>query len=147
MFSKEALVSMADGTFKPISSIIKGDVILNKFYQKCNVLEINVHQDQKCKLIQLNNDTTPFGVSPNSIVLCHYRTPNSLKSEYCYISTAYTKNSILKSNLRLFSPDSDVLIETYTDVENQTLYSLRTSDNSQSYLINKIITTKEPSHY
>ena len=147
MFSKDALVSMADGTFKPISSIIKGDVILNKFYQKCNVLEINTHQNEKCQLIQLNNGTTSFHSSPNSIILCYYKTPNALKSEYCKLSNAYINNSILKSNLRLFSPDSDVIIEKYIDVENQTLYSLRTSDNSQSYLINKIITTKEPSHY
>ena len=147
MFSREALVSMADGTFKPINTIIKGDVILNKFYQRCNVLDINVHQDKKCVLLQLNNGTTPFHSSPNSVVLCHYKCANALKSSYCPLSEAYTNNSILKSNLRLFSPDSDVLVEKYQDAENQTLYSLHTSDNSQSYLINKIITTKEPSHY
>ena len=31
MFSEEALVSMANGTFKSIKSIVRGDLILNKF--------------------------------------------------------------------------------------------------------------------
>jgi hypothetical protein len=146
MFSEEALISMADGTFKPIGSIVKGDIILNKFKRTTKVLNKQTHNNQECFRVQFNNRTSSFHTSPESIVFCYYRTPDyTLKSQYCHLSHVYDNNGFIKADLKIFSPDSDVLIESYTLSDPVTLYSLYTSDNSQSYFVNKIITSNHPS--
>ena len=148
MFSADCLISISNGTHKPITSILKGDVIFNKFKVATTVLKIEKHENQPSVRVQLNNGTSSFHVSPDTIVLCYYRLPNNtLKSEYCHISHVHEHNGIIKSNLKLFSPDSDVNIDSYVDAEPTTLYSLYTSDNSQSYLVNGIIVSNNPSHY
>lgn len=148
MYSEEALVSMANGTFKPIKSIVRGDLIQNKFGKKTTVLSLKEHQNEQSIRIQLDNGTGTFHVSPNAIVLGYYRTPElTLKSEYLAISQVKEHNGFLKSDLKLFSPDSDVRIEIYDNAEPRTLYSLTTSDNSKSYKINKIIVSNQPSHW
>jgi hypothetical protein len=148
MFSEDTLVSMANGTFKPISSIVKGDAILNKFKGSTRVLNINTYNNQECIRVQLNNGTNSFYTSPDSIVFCYYRTPDTtLQSEYCHISHVHEVNGYIKSDLKIFSPDSDVSIESYVTSEPTTLYSLHTSDNSQSYLVNKIIVSNNISHH
>jgi len=147
MFSKESIVSMANGTFKHIDSIIKGDIILNKFKQATKVLHIYTYNDVDSIEIQLDNGTNTFYASPQSIFFCYFRTPeHSLKSQYCPISKAYNNNACLKSDLKMFSPDSDVKITKYITSTPTTLYSLYTSDNSQSYLINKTIISHQPSY-
>lgn len=147
MFSEEALISMGDGTFKPIGSIVKGDIILNKFKRTTKVLKKQIHNNQECIRVQLNNGTSSFHTSPKSIVFCYYRMPDySLKSQYCHLSHVYDNNGFIKSDLKIFSPDSDVLIQSYTPSEEVTLYSLDTSDNSQSYFVNKIITSNHHSN-
>lgn len=148
MFSADCLIAMANGTHKPIISILKGDIIFNKFKVPTKVLKIDKYENQQSIFVQLDNGTTSFHVSPYTIVLCYYRLPdNTLKSEYCHISHVHEHNGFIKSNLKLFSPDSDVKIESYVDVEPSTLYSLYTSDNLQSYLVNGIIVSNSPSHY
>jgi hypothetical protein len=149
MFSQESLVSMGNGTLKPIYLIQKGDIILNKFKLPVSVLKVNTYENQSCVRIQFNNGTNTFHSSPNSIVFCYYRLPNhTLKSEYCNISDVHDHNGYLKSNLKLFSPESDIYIDSYIDNNNKcTLYSLQTSDNSQSYFVNKAIVSNIPSHY
>jgi hypothetical protein len=148
MFSADCLISMANGTHKPITSILRGDMIFNKFKVPTKVLKIHTYENQQSIRIQLNNGTTSFHVSPNAIVFCYYRTANStLKSEYCTISKVQENNGYIKSDLKIFSPDSDVNIDSYVDVESSTLYSLDTSDNSQSYLVNKVIVSNIPSCY
>lgn len=148
MFSEDALISMANGTFKPISSIVKGDGILNKFKETTRVLNVNTYNNKECVRVQLNNGTNSFYTSPDSIVFCYYRTPDTtLKSEYCHISHVHEVNGFIKSDLKIFSPDSDVSIESYVTSEPTTLYSLYTSDNSQSYLVNKIIVSNNMSHH
>jgi hypothetical protein len=147
MFSEEAIVSMANGAFKPISDIVKGDIILNKFKRSTRVLKIHTHTNQGCIRVQLNNGTNSFHTSPESIVFCYYRTPDStLKSEYCHISHVHENNGYIKADLKIFSPDSDVEIESYVTSDPITLYSLYTSDNSQSYIINNIIISNNTSH-
>ena len=148
MFSADCLISMANGTHKPITSILRGDMIFNKFKVPTKVLKIHTCENQQSIRVQLNNGTNSFHVSPNAIVFCYYRTPNStLKSEYCSISKVQENNGCIKSDLKIFSPDSDVNIDSYVDVESSTLYSLDTSDNSQSYLVNKVIVSNIPSCY
>ena len=149
MFSQEALVSMADSTFKNINLLHRGDMILNKFKKPTKVLNVYTHTNQQCVRVQLDNGTNTFYTSPNSIVLCHFRLPNNtIQSEYCHISHVHENKGYVKTDLKLFSPDSDVLLESYIDTtETHTLYSLQTSDNSQSYLLNHIIVSNKPSHY
>lgn len=148
MYSEEALVSMSNGTFKPINSIVRGDLILNKFGKKTSVLKVKEHENEQSVRIQLDNGTGTFYISPNAIVLGYYRTPElTLKSEYAPISQIKENNGFLKSDLKIFSPDSDVRIEIYENSEPRTLYSLTTSDNSKSYKINKIIVSNQPSHW
>lgn len=140
---------MANGTYKPISQIHKGDVILNKFKQQVRVLKLNVYQNQTVVRVQLNNGTNSFYTSPNSIVFCYYRLPNNtLMSEYCHISHVHENNGYMKSDLKIFSPESDISIDSYIQEEQQhTLYSLFTGDSSQSYIVNKAIVSNTPSHY
>lgn len=148
MFSEEALISMANGTFKPIKSIVRGDLILNKFGKKTSVLALKEHQNESTIRIQLDNGTGTFYMSPNTIVLGYYRTPElTLKSEYAMISQIKENGGFLKSDLKIFSPDSDVKIEVYDIGQAQTLYSLTTSDNSKSYKVNKVIISNQPSHW
>lgn len=152
MFSADCLISMANGTFKPITSIVRGDVILNKFKTPTKVLRIHTHNNTPSIRIQLNNGTNSFHLSPNSIFFCYYRTStNTLTSEYCTISKIHETNGYLKSDLKIFSPESDTNIDSYVDSyvssEPITLYSLQTSDNSQSYLANKVIVSNIPSRY
>lgn len=148
MFSGESIITMANGTFKPITSILKGDMILNKFKVPTKVLKIEVYENESCVRMQLNNGTTSFNISTGTILFCYYRTQAStLVSKYCAISTIHENNGHLKSDLKIFSPDSDVDIDTYENAEPTTLYELHTSDNSQSYLVNKVIVSNIPSHY
>lgn len=149
MFSQESLVTMASGASKQINTIKTGDIILNKFKIPTRVLSVKKYENQPCIRIQFNNGTNTFYTSPNSIVFCYYRLPdNTIKSEYVAVSTVHSNNGYLKSNLRLFSPESDIYMESYID-NNETcaLYSIQTSDNSQSYLINNAIVSNNPSHY
>lgn len=148
MFSEEALVSMANGSFKPINTVVRGDQIMNKFGKRTTVLNIKTHPDEECVRVQLDNGTGTFYISPHTIVLGYYRTPDlRLKSEYGPISSIHENNGYLKSDLKIFSPDSDVRIESYVSSEPKTLYSIITMDNSRSYKINKIIVSNQPSHY
>jgi hypothetical protein len=149
MFSQDSLVSMANGTFKPINEIQRGDVILNKFKRQVRVLKINVHENKTAIRIQFNNGTNTCHVSPDTIVFCYYRLPdNSLKSEYCKISKVHDNNGYLKSDLKIFSPDSDIGLESYVqDEQTHTLYSLQTYETSQSYIINHAIVSNIPSSY
>lgn len=149
MFSQDSLVSMADGTFKPINQIKKGDIILNKFKQHVRILKVNIHENQQAVRIQFNNGTNTFHISPNTIVFCYYRLPdNTLKSEYCPISHVHENSGYMKSDLKIFSPESDIAIDSYIpDEQLYTLYSLYTSDTSQSYLINKAIVSGIASHH
>jgi hypothetical protein len=139
---------MANGTYKPITAILKGDMILNKFKIPTRVLKIHTYENTPSIRVQLNNGTNSFYISPNAIVFCYYRTPTgTLISEYCSISKVKENNGYMKYDLKIFSPDSDVNIDSYIDSEPTTLYSLQTSDNSQSYLVNKVIVSNIPSHY
>lgn len=148
MFSEEALVSMANGTFKPINTIVRGEEILNKFGKRTTVLHLKTHPNEECVRVQLDNGTDTFYVSPNTIFLGYYRTPDlRLKSEYSPISIIHENNGYLKSDLKIFSPDSDIGIESYIASEPKTLYSLVTIDSSRSYKINKAIVSNQPSHY
>jgi hypothetical protein len=147
MFSEDALVTMANGGFKPIKSIVRGDFILNKFGKKTSVLSVKTFPNNEAVRIQLDNGTGTFYISPNAIVFGHYRTSDlRLISEYAPISQIYDNNGYIKSDLKIFSPDSDVQIESYITAEPHTLYSITTSDNSQSYKINNIIVSNKPSH-
>jgi hypothetical protein len=148
MFSEDALVSMANGTFKSIKLLVRGDVILNKFGKKTVVLSVKTHQNENTIRVQLDNGTGTFYMSPDTIVLGYYRTPElTLKSEYVPISQIKNNNGFLKSDLKIFSPDSDSKIELYEIAQPQTLYSLITSDNSKSYKVNKVIVSNQPSHW
>jgi hypothetical protein len=148
MFSEDALVSMANGTFKSIKLLVRGDIILNKFGKKTTVLSVKTHQVENSIRVQLDNGTGTFYMSPDTIVLGYYRTPElTLKSEYAPISQIKANNGFLKSDLKIFSPDSDCKIELYEIAQQQTLYSLTTSDNSKSYKVNKIIVSNQPSHW
>lgn len=147
MFSEEALISMANGSFKPINQLVRGELIINKFGKRTTVLQLKTHEKEESMRIQLDNGTGTFYISPNTIVLGYYRTPElTLKSEYCTISHLHQNKGYLKSGLKLFSPESDVQIESYISSEPRTLYSLITSDNSKSYKVNKIIVSNQPSH-
>jgi hypothetical protein len=149
MFSQESLITMANGTFKPINTLQRGDIVLNKLYKPTRILKVNIYENERCVRVQFDNGTNTFHLSPNTIVLCYYRLPdNTFKSEYCHISHVHENNGYMKSNLKLFSPDSDILIESYVESsENKTLYSLVTSDNSQSYLVNHAIISNNLSNY
>jgi len=148
MFSADCLISMANGTHKPITSILKGDIIFNKFKVPTKVIKIHTHENQQSIRVQLNNGTNSFHTSPNTIVFCYYRIPNTtLKSEYCAISKVKENNGYIKSDLKIFSPESDVNFDYYVIAKPSTLYSLDTSDNSQSYLVNKVIVSNNPSYY
>lgn len=150
MFSEEAIVNMADGTFKQINNIKVNDVILNKFNLPVTVHQVHEYLASTSVGIQLNNGTGVFYCNPNAKVLCHNtnQNGNSIVS-FNTISSVHNYNgasSKLKSSSKVFSPGSDVSITTYDDPTPphiKDLYCIHTSDSSQTFFINKIITSCE----
>lgn len=144
MFSREALVYMANGTHKQIDEIKPGDYIMNKLYASTKVLRIHKLANHPAVEVQLNNGTGTFFCPSNVIVYSHHTTPDGKhRMEYTSISDVHTNGSKLKSSIKSFSPNSDVDITTYNDTDTnlkKDLYCLHLIDTTGSYIINGIIT-------
>ena len=135
MFSEEAMVNMADGTFKSISLIKSRDYIFNKLKNPIKVERI-------VQKIHLDNGTDPFYITPDTLFLCIYNN-GSFTSEYANIETIEKFNGKLKSSLKIFSKESDTSILEYnTDLLRKDVYTLELldPDNTESYYICNVIT-------
>jgi hypothetical protein len=149
MFSENVLISMANGGKKLIKDIKVNDLILNKFGRVTNVRSVKKYMDYECIYIQLDNNSDSFYVNGETIVLGYYRgEKDKFISEYCSISDILDKRGYIKSDLKIFSPDSDIEIMEYKKSEEmRTLYSLVTSDESKSYKVNNMIVSNRASRF
>lgn len=148
MFSEDVLISMANGEKKLLKDINVGDLIMNKFGKMTSVRKIKKYVDYDCIFIQLDNNSEGFYVNSETIVLGYYRGGDDrLISEYCSISDILENKGFIKSDLKIFSPDSDVEIVLHKVSEPKTLYSLITGDDSKSYKVNNIIVSNRASRF
>lgn len=142
MFSEEAMVNMADGTFKSISLIKPRDYIFNKLKNPIKVDRIIKTSQQIVQKIHLDNGTDPFYITSDTLFLCIYNN-GSFTSEYANIETIQKFNGKLKSSLKIFSKESDTTILEYnTDLIRKDVYTLELldPDNTESYYICNVIT-------
>ena len=143
MFSKEALIYMADGTYKSVSEVKTGEYIMNKLYAPTKVIRAHKLLNKNVIEIQLHNGTKPFFCSPEIIVYCHHTTLDGKHhTEYTSLNEVYSNNSKLKSSIKPFSPNTDVDILTYNTNPELTkdLYCIHTIDPTGSFIVNGIIT-------
>jgi hypothetical protein len=143
MYSAEALISMANGSFKNINNVRVGDKIYNKLSRPVNVTRIHKIDNAPVVEIQLNNGTGVFYSSPSSKIFCHHvHIDGKHHTEYCSIASAYTDGAKLKNSLKILSPNSDVIFTTYDDSNTsltKTVYCIHTIDSSRSFFVNKVI--------
>jgi len=143
MFSKDALVYMADGTYKSIDQIKQGEYIMNKLYSPTKVIRVHKLLNQSVVHIQLDNNTTSFFCSPNIIVYSHHTTSHGKHhTEYTSLQDVYYNKSKLKNSIKPFSPNTDVDILLYDDTNlelKKDLYCIHTIDSTSSFIINGII--------
>lgn len=143
MYSSEALVSMADGSFKNINNIKVGDAIYNKFMKPVSVSRVHSSANAPVVEVQFNNGTGIFYAIPASQVFVHHaQTDKSHNLQYDTISNARTEGARLKSTMKFLSPQSDVSFTTYNDSDTtltKTVYCLHTLDGSKTYFVNKTI--------
>lgn len=141
MFGEGALVKMADGNYKDISLIASGDYILNKFNHSIKVDRVHIKKNQIVAEVILDNDALPFYVIPTAVFL--YRNVNNNgdhNSGYSFISTINYNKSKLKSSMKIFSPESDVTIEKYTEYNNtMDIYCLHVNESTYSFIVNNCI--------
>lgn len=141
MFGKGALIKMANGEYKDISLIVVGDYILNKFNHSIKVNRIHIKSEQTVVEVILDNDALPFYVIPTTTFL--YRNVNDIgdhDSGYAFISTIYKNECKLKSSMKVFSPQSDVTIEQYTEyIGTMDTYCLHVNETTYSFIANNCI--------
>jgi hypothetical protein len=141
MFSGDTMVDLANGRKKKISEITRTDMILNKLNKPVRVRRINIFPNTSSVKIQLDNGTSEFYCSPSSIVYARYINGQGVHTvEFANIADVHNYNGKIKSSLKMFSPESDISILTYTEeTEPQTLYSLEVMDPTRSYYVNGMI--------
>jgi len=143
MFSKEALIYMANGTYKSVSEVKTGEYIMNKLYAPTKVIRVHKLINKNVIEMQLHNGTKPFFCSPEIIVYCHHTTPDGKHhTEYTCLNEVYANKSKLKSSIKPFSPNTDVDILTYNNTNpelTKDLYCIHTIDPTGSFIVNGII--------
>ena len=141
MFSANALVLMANGSKKQLSTIRRGDIVLNKLRQPMRVMRIHTFPNSPAVKITLDNGTPEFSCGLSAQVYARYINDQGIHTvEFMSIEDAHAKNAKLKSTIKMFSPESDVSILSYTpEPENITLYSLELNDVTRSYFVNDTI--------
>lgn len=144
MFSSEAVVTMANGTYRSISLVRINDLIMNKFFNPCKVTRIT-HNTGNSVSVQLDNDTDAFFTDADALFMCNITEIDSSKTvKNDTISNIFTNGYKLKNSGKFFSPESEVSIIDYDDTPvSKTLYCLYTNDKTQTYLINQIVTACE----
>lgn len=150
MFSSETMISMTDGSKKPISTIRVNDSILDKLNLPMKVTEVNKYLNHEAVGIQLNNGTGVFYCDRDVKFLCHNVNNNGTSTVgYSSINNIHTfsgSSSRLKSSPKVFSPESDVSITTYDDPtpsHTKDLYCIHTNDGTYAFYVNGVITTCE----
>ena len=148
MISTEGLVWMSDGTKKSISLVIVGDIILNKMYLPVTVTRIHNYPAHLAVGVTLDNGTSKFYTYTECKFFCHITNENnSHVSGFDTIANIVATNGKLKSDSKIFSPQSDVTITNYDNSDTgltKTLYCLHTNDQSQSFIMNGIIVGIDP---
>lgn len=144
MFSAEAMVSMADGSKKHINTLHVGDFILNKLNKPVKIRAVVVEENIHVVVVQLNNGSGLFYTSPNSKFLCHHtNNTNEHTSHFDIIQNIYADSGYLKSNLKIFSPETDISISSYDDSNaslEKTVYCIQSlNDTTSSYIVNGVI--------
>ena len=140
MFSAESMISMADGSTKHINLIAINDTIYNKLLEPVKVDRLHNIQNYTVSSVLLNNGTGVFYCAPSAMFLAHTSHTNGNHiSDYLPISEAYSLGSKLKSNGRIFSPESDITISTYEASTPKTVYYIHTLDIDQTFIVNGVI--------
>jgi hypothetical protein len=144
MFSAEAIVSMADGTKKHINNLSNGDLILNKLNRPVKVRSVTIEENIHVVAVQLNNGSGIFYVAPNTKFLCHHiDNTNHHINHFDTIQNINVDHGHVKSNIKMFSPESDISISSYDDSNvslQKTVYCIQSlNDSTSSYIINGII--------
>ena len=141
MFSGDSKIRMASNNDRNISSIVVGDLIMNKFNKIVKVIAVHSYAAHDSVAVQLNNGSNVFYFSPDTVFMCHHVLNNgSHESHNCIMSEINDNDAKLKSSGKIFSNESDIEIVTYdpTNVPN-TLYCIHTNDNTNTFFINNII--------
>lgn len=140
MFDKDALIKMADGTHKKIGMINIGDYIVNKLNHSVKVNRVHKINTSDIIEIILDNDFPTFYTIPTTKFLFRNTDEGSHTSFYYKISDVDIKTSKLKSSMKIFSPESDITIDSYKIINKQIeLYCLHISDSTFSFFINNCI--------
>lgn len=141
MFSGDVLVRLANGSKKQISQLKRTDKVLNKLNRPVGVRRIHTFPNSTAVKISLDNGTPDFICSPSTLVYARYINEQGIHTvEFMSIEEVHAKNGKIKSTLRMFSPESDVSILSYTpEPEPMTLYALELVDTTRSYFVNDMI--------
>ena len=142
MFSSESIIKMGNGTLKNINNVRRGEFIMNKMNKPVRIDNIT-QSNMNVVVVQLNNGTGIFYVSPNAKFLSHkVNNDGSHLLEKCSISEINTNGCMLKSSLKLFSANSNVSLTTYDNSDpnlTKMCYNITTLDNTNSFFVNGVI--------
>ena len=144
-FSEEATILMADGTYKSIKNIKKGEYVMNKRKKPVRVMANYKQLAEDTISFERDGDVTTIYCTPDQKFPAIYiNTAGSTVNELLTLSEMDTKSAKFKNSTRMFSTTSNVVMNNYSGtLVSKDVWSLDVSDNTKSFIMNTIFTVED----
>lgn len=144
-FSEEATILMADGTYKSIKDVKKGQYVMNKQKKPVRVMANYKQLAEDCVSFERAGDVTTLYCTPDQkFSACYTNTAGSTVHEKLTVTEMDQKSAVFKNSTKMFSTTSNVVMNNYNGtLVSKDIYSLDVSDNAKSFIMNTVLTIED----
>lgn len=147
-FSQEATVLMADGTWKNINLVKKGDYVMNKHGSAVRVMTNYKQLSQDCISFERGGSVTTIYATPdqkfqgcyqlntggNNVLMCGYYTPSELDD----------MSGMFKNTTKMFGTQNNIALNNFNGtLVSKDVWSIDVSGPTKSFFVNTLIAIED----
>lgn len=144
-FSAEATILMADGTYKSIANIKRGEFVMNRRGRPVRVAANYKQLAEDTISFERDGDITTIYCTPDQKFNAIYtNTAGNTVNALMTPTEMDTHNAKFRNNTRMFSTSSNLVMNNYSGtLVSKDVWSLDVSDSSKSFVMNTIFTIED----